>query len=202
MVLISSNCFKIPGSSSILWLWIYLKISCNFCWYSLIFLIYWYSQWIKCYNSSRLKLMLIFLADLLFYCYIINSYKGYQHNIPRDIDTTSKGISTKSQEISTRVLVLVDIPFNFVDIQCDNLLISLLTLLISLLISQWNINKIDKHFNFVHFPRDIVLISLISPRILCWYPLGYYVDISWDILLIPLITIDEVVSHPSLLIFL
>lgn len=200
MVLISSNCFKIPGSSSILWLWIYLKISCNFCWYSLIFLIYWYSQWIKCYNSSRLKLMLIFLADLLFYCYIINSYKGYQHNIPRDIDTTSQGISTKSQGISTRVLV--DIPFNFVDIPCDNLLISLLTLLISLLISQWNINKIDKHFNFVHILRDIVLISLISPSILCWYPVGYCVDSSWDILLIPLITIDEVVSHPSLLIFL
>lgn len=171
MVLISSNCFKIPGISSILWLWLYLKISCNFCWYSLIFFLYWYSQWIKCYNSSRLKLMLIFLADLLFYCYIINSYKGYQHNIPRDIDTTS-------------------------------MLISLLTLLISLLISQWNINKIDKHFNFVHIPRDIVLISLISSRILCWYPLGYYVDISWDILLISLITIDEVVSHPSLFIFL
>lgn len=200
MVLISSNCFKIPGSSSILWLWLYLKISCNFCWCSLIFFLYWYSQWINCYNSSRLKLMLIFLADLLFYCYIINSYKGYQHNIPRDIDTTSQGISTKSQGISTRVLV--DIPFNFVDIPCDNLLISLLTLLISLLISQWNINKIDKHFNLVHIPRDIVLISLISPRILCWYPVGYCVDSSWDILLIPLITIDEVVSHPSLLIFL
>lgn len=147
---------------------------------------YWYSQWINCYNSSRLKLMLIFLADLLFYCYIINSYKGYQHNIPRDIDTTSQGISTKSQGISTRVLV--DIPFNFVDIPCDNLLISLLTLLISLLISQWNINKIDKHFNFVHIPRDIVLISLISPqdfvlisrRILCWYLLGYFVDIPYN----------------------
>lgn len=162
--------------------------------------LYWYSQWIKCYNSSRLKLMLIFLADLLFYCYIINSYKGYQHNIPRDIDTTSQGISTKSQRISTRVLF--DIPFNFDDIPCDNLLISLLTLLISLLISQWNINKIDKHFNLVHIPRDIVLISLISPRILCWYPVGYCVDSSWDILLISLITIDEVVCHPSLLIFL
>lgn len=166
----------------------------------LFFFRYWYSQWINCYNSSRLKLMLIFLADLLFYCYIINSYKGYQHNIPRDIDTTSQGISTKSQGISTRVLV--DIPFNFVDIPCDNLLISLLTLLISLLISQWNINKIEKHFNFVHIPRDILLISLISPRILCWYPVGYCVDSSWDILLISLITIDEVVSHPSLLIFL
>lgn len=197
MVLISSNCFKIPGISCILWLWLYLKISCNFCWYSHIFFLYWYSQWINCYNSSRLKLMLIFLADLLFYCYIINSYKGYQHNIPRDIDTTSQGISTKSQGISTRVLV--DIPFNFVDIPCDNLLISLLTLLISLLISQCN--KIDKHFNFVHILRDIVLISLISPRILCWYPVGYCVDSSWDILLILLIII-VVVSHPSLLIFL
>lgn len=193
MVLISSNCFKIPGISCILWLWLYLKISCNFCWYSHIFFLYWYSQWINCYNSSRLILMLSFLADLLFYCYIINSYKGYQHNIPRDIDTTSQGISTR---------VLVDIPFNFVDIPCDNLLISLLTLLISLLISQWNINKIDKHFHFVHIPRDIVLISLISPRILCWYPVEYCVDSSWDILLIPLITIDEVVSHPSLLMFL
>lgn len=118
--------------------------------------------------------------------------KGYRHNIPRE--------TTKSQGILTRVLV--DIPFNFVDIPCDNLLISLLTLLISLLISQWNINKIDKHFNFVHILRDIVLISLISPRILCWYPVGYCVDSSWDILLIPLITIDEDVSHPSLLIFL
>lgn len=126
---------------------------------------------------------------------------GNQHNILRDIDTTSQGISTKSQGISTKVLV--DIPFNYVDIPCDNLLISLLTLLISLLISQWNINKIDiKHFNFVHILRDIVLISLISPRILCSYPVGYCVDSSWDILLIPLITIDEDVSHPSLLIFL
>lgn len=143
--------------------------------------------------------MLIFLADLLFCCYIINSYKGYQHNIPRDIDTTSQRISKKSQGISTRVLV--DIPFNFVDIQCDNFLISLLTLLISLLISQWNINKIEKHFNFVHIPRDILLISLLSPRILCWYPVGYCVDSSWDILLILLIIIG-VVSHPSLLNFL
>lgn len=187
-VLISSNCFKIPGSSSILWLWLYLKISCNFCWYSLIFFRYWYSQWINCYNSSRLKLMLIFLADLLFYCYIINGCRGCQHSVPGDVDTASRGISTKSQGISTRVLV--DIPFNFVDILCDNLLISLLTLLISLLISQWNINNIDKHYNLVHIPRssgycvdipyipqDIVLISL---GMLCWCLLGCFVDIPYN----------------------
>lgn len=133
------------------------------------FFLHWYSQWINCYNSSKLKLMLIFLADLLFYCYIINGYRGYQHGVPGDVDTASQGISTKSQGISTRVLV--DIPFNFVDIPCDNLLISLLTLLISLLISQWIINKI-------HLIN--ILTLFISLGILCWYPLyppGFCVDI-------------------------
>lgn len=125
----------------------------------------------------------------------------------RDINTISQGISTQHPKgyqqnpkgFQQGFLLISLLTF---DIPCDNLLISLLTLLISLLISQWNINKIDKHFNLVLIPRDILLISLISPRILCWYPVEYCVDSSWDILLIPLITIDEVVSHPSLLIFL
>lgn len=156
-MLISSNCFKIPGSSSIVSCYsltvtvIISKISCNVCWYSLIFFLYWYSQWIYCFNSSRLKLMLIFLADLLFYCYYISI-------VIRDINTIS-------QEMSTRFLV--DIPFNLVDIPRDNLLISLLTLLISLLISQGNI-------------KITILTLFISLGILCWYPLyppGYCVDI-------------------------
>lgn len=156
-MLISSNCFKIPGSSSIVSCYsltvtvIISKISCNVCWYSLIFFLYWYSQWIYCFNSSRLKLMLIFLADLLFYCYYISI-------VIRDINTIS-------QEMSTRFLV--DIPFNLVDIPRDNLLISLLTLLISLLISQGNI-------------KITILTLFISLGILCWYslyPPGYCVDI-------------------------